>query len=381
MAEAMIRTLHLLPALEEGGVEQSVINTALLEKSLGILPTVVSCGGKMVDELAAAGIAHLSWPMASKNPLTIIRNSRRLATLIRERDIQIVHALSRAPAWSGYLACRQTRTPFITTFAGAYGHKNQLKRWYNSSMIRGAAVLVCSNFVRDHLVTVYGVPSERIRMIPLWLPAAQAVSVTESAKFRHDYNISPENKLVAIVGRLTRWKGHESLIRAISLVEDQTTRLLIVGSPQRDGFEAELKSIARDVGITDRVIFTGGGRDKPGLAYSVADLVVSASTKPETFGLTMLEAASHGLPVVATAHGGALDLVVNQKSGFLVPPGDSAALAAGISNVLRLSPEAYAAMGAEARRHAARFTPDAVAPHLLELYRQLLDTSARGGGR
>jgi glycosyltransferase involved in cell wall biosynthesis len=377
----MIRTLHLLPALEEGGVEQSVINTAILEKSLGMLPTVVSCGGKMVNELDAAGIAHLSWPMASKNPLTIIRNSRRLATLMRERDIHIVHALSRAPAWSGYLACRQTGTPFITTFAGVYGHKNRIKRWYNSSMIRGAAVLVCSNFVRDHVISVYGVPSEHIRMIPLWLPPSQPTSAMEGAEFRKHYNISPENKLVAIVGRLTRRKGHESLIRAISLVDDKTTRLLIVGSPQRDGFEAELKSIARDVGIADRVIFTGGGRDKPHLAYSVADLVVSASTKPETFGLTMLEAASHGLPVVATAHGGALDLVVDRKSGFLVPPGDPAALATGISNVLRLSPDAYAVMSAEARYHAARFTPDAIAPRLMEVYRQLIDKTPWGGVR
>ncbi|MDR3580675.1 MAG: glycosyltransferase family 4 protein [Oryzomonas sp.] len=381
MAEPLIRTLHLLPALDEGGVERSVINTAILEKSLNVLPTVVSCGGKMAIELTAAGIDHLTWPMASKNPLTIIRNAHHLANLIRERDIHIVHAHSRAPAWSGYLAGRLTKTPFVTTFAGAYSHQNWVKRWYNSSMTRGGALFVPSNFVRDHVATVYGVAVERITLMPLWLPPALPVSAIEKEEFRRRCGIPPECKLVTIIGRLTRLKGHELLIRAFSLVENRDARLLIIGTPKREGYETELKSLARRLEVADRVVFAGGGLDKARRAYSISDMVVSSSTKPEAFGLTMLEAASQGLPVVATAHGGALDLVIDRRTGFLVPPNDLAALATGISNVLRLSPEAYATMSAEARSHAASFTHDAVAPHLLEVYRRLLDKGERGAGR
>lgn len=381
MAEPLIRTLHLLPALEEGGVERSVINTTTLEKSLGLLPTVVSCGGKMAGELSAAGIDHITWPLASKNPLTILRNARCLANLIQERGIHIVHAHSRAPAWSGYLACRRTGTPFVTTFAGAYGHQNRIKRWYNSSMTRGGVIFVPSNFMRDHVVTVYGVAADRVVLMPLWLTPARPVSTVEKEEFRRRHRLPPEYRLVAIIGRLTRWKGHEVMIRAFSLVEDRTACLLIIGAPKREGYETELKSLARRLGVADRVVFAGGGQEKAHLAYSVADVVISSSTKPETFGLTMLEAAGHGLPVVATAHGGALDLVIDRKTGFLVSPDNPAALATGISNVLRLSPEAYAAMGTEARHHAARFTPDAVAPNLLEAYRRLLGKGSCETGR
>jgi len=373
----MIRSLHVLPALEEGGVERTVVQEALLEQSLGILPLVVSSGGSMAGELLAAGIEHLTLPMASKNPLTIVLNAQRLATLIRQRQIEIVHAHSRAPAWSAYLACQATKAIFVTTFHGIYSGQNFIKRWYNGVMVRGAAVIAASTQVREHLIAAYGVSLDKVRVIPLWSSPPLPLDAGEMDDFRRQYGLPEEGRVIAMVGRLTRLKGHEVLIRAFALLRDKTSRLLVVGHPKRPGYGDELRALCRALGIADRVVFAGGGTTTAQLAYESADVVVSASLQPESFGLTMLEAACRGIPVVATAHGGALDLVIPGETGFLSPVGDPAALAAGIERVLDLTPGEYRRMGEQARQHGVRFDRKNSGSRLAALYEELLTPTRR----
>jgi glycosyltransferase involved in cell wall biosynthesis len=368
----MIRTLHLVPALHEGGVERSVINTAILEKSLGLLPIVVSAGGRMVHELAEAGIEHLTWPMASKFPLTVLLNVSRLVQLIRGRDIQIVHAHSRAPAWSGVGACKQTGVPLVTTFHGFYSHTGRLKRLYNSAMTRGQAVITPSAFVRDHVMQVYQVPEDKITVIPLWLNHSVVAGADEVVAFRQQYRLNPDQRVICIVGRLTRWKGHTTLIKAFSHITDSNTKLLLVGSADRASYLQELQQLARGLGLTDRVLFAGGGSEKPALAYAVSDIAVSASTRPETFGLSILEAASNGIPLIASGHGGALDLVLDGCSGLLTAPGNPEALADGLNKILQLDQQDFQAMCNAARQHANTFTAKHAGSALMEVYGRLL---------
>lgn len=371
MAEALTRILHIIPALEEGGAERVVVNTAIAEKSHGLQPIVISSGGKMVSELEAAGIEQITWPVASKNPLKIMKNGIRLAALIRERDINIVHVHSRAPAWSGMLACRISNTPLVATFHGVYRHQNIFKRCYNSVMTRADAIIVPSQFVKRHLLQVYNVDPADITIVPPWIGNPVPVSQNDLDEFRRSHGLEDGQPVFCVVGRLSRLKGHEIVLRALTGLGKSNARLLIVGSEQREGYLAELTALTRQLGIADRVVFTGGGSEIPRLAYRVSRAVISASTHPESFGLTMLEAASCGLPAIATAHGGVLDLVVDGKNGWLVPPGDAEALGEAMRQLLRLSDEEYADLCSYARRQAENFASVRSSAELLNVYHRL----------
>ncbi|MBF0245933.1 MAG: glycosyltransferase family 4 protein, partial [Planctomycetes bacterium] len=279
-----IRVLHLLPRLESGGVERTVINEAILQKSLGILPLVISAGGSMVHELQDAEIAHLNWNMASKNPLVILVNAFRLVQLIRHQNIQIVHAHSRAPAWSACLACRIIKARLVTTFSGLYQQRNAFKRWYNSVMTRGDRIIAPSSFVREHIAKYYPHAPGRIAVIPHWIAPPPQATEDEKKCIRQELGIPADLPVIAMVARLTRWKGHSTLLRALEHLRKIDYFLLIVGAPGRAGYERELKTLVEELGLRARVLFTAGP-ERPHQAYAIADLVVSASTRPEAFGL------------------------------------------------------------------------------------------------
>jgi glycosyltransferase involved in cell wall biosynthesis len=372
VADTLTRILHLIPALDEGGAERVVVNTAIMEQAHGLQPIVVSSGGKMVRELEAAGIEHLLLPMASKFPLNILHNGRHLARLIRERNVHLVHVHSRAPSWSGLLASRSTNIPMVATFHGVYRHQNVFKRFYNSSMTRADAILAPSQFIKDHVTQVYNVPANQITLVHPWIHNFNPVSMLDLDEFRRQNRLKEGQAVFCVVGRLSRLKGHEIVLRAFAMLDDFDAILLVAGSEQHKGYMAELGALASELGIIDRVIFTGGNRNIPQLAYGVSRALISASTHPESFGLTVLEAANCGVPALVTAHGGVLDLVTDARNGFLVPPGDPVKLAEAMGKLLRLSDSEYATMSQEARCHAARFKPDAIVPHLLKVYRQLL---------
>ncbi|AJY48118.1 glycosyltransferase family 4 protein [Martelella endophytica] len=367
------RIMQLLPAMGDGGVERGTLEMAEYLAAKGVENWVVSAGGPLVDALIGTGTHHIEMKVGAKSPASILANAVKLARLIDDHQIDIVHARSRAPAWAGYLACMRARCHprFLTTFHGVYGHGNRFKRAYNGVMVKAPIIVANSAFIRDHIISVYGVEDDRIIVAPrgvdtnLFNPQLIAPATLDAT--RAELGGSP---LVAIVGRITEWKGHRYLIEAMALAKNRDFHLAIVGSGN-DTVIAALQTQIADKGLGDRVRITGSRRDIPAV-MAAADLAISSSVRPEAFGRVAIEAQVMGTPVVATAHGGSLETVIDGKTGFLVPPADPQAMADAIDRALA-EPVALAEIGAAARRHVLEnFTVETMLEKEYAAYQRLM---------
>lgn len=369
--------LQVLPALETGGVERGTVDVAAAIVKAGGRAIVASQGGAMVREIERAGAEHVILPLAGKNPFTLRANAKRLASLIEREHVDLVHARSRAPAWSARAAARRTGTPFITTFHGTYNFKTPLKRAYNAIMTKGVAIIAISDFIAEHIKQHYRVPAEKITTIPRGVdidmfdpdkvPAARVVKLAE------DWRLLDGLPVVMLPGRLTRWKGQELFIRAAARLKDRAFIALMVGSDQgRSAYRAELEALTEQLGLQSHVRFVDHCRDMPA-ALLLADVVVSASTDPEAFGRTIVEAQAMGRPVIAPDHGGARETVREGATGWLFRPRDEASLAEAIGRALALDLETRKSMAAAAidnvRMH---FTRARMCDATLKLYRRVL---------
>ena len=368
--------LQVLPALVAGGVERGTVDVAAALVAAGWRPLVASAGGPMTRELERAGVLHFTLPLASKNPFVMRANVGRLAELIREHGVDIVHARSRAPAWSARTAVQRAGAHFLTTFHNAYGGKSWLKRRYNAVMAGGELVIANSNFVADHAASTYGIPRERLRVIHRGVDIArfdpEKVSAERMARLAQDWRLPDGVPVVMLPGRLSRWKGHFILIEAMRRLNRPQIHTLIVGAGDA-AYRAKLDAAIARAGaaVTFRVL--DECRDMPA-AYMLADVVVSASTEPEGFGRIIVEAQAMGRPVVATAHGGAVETVLEGETGWLVPPSDAAALADAIAGALALDAEARSRRAARAIAHVcANFTTAAMVARTIAVYQELLD--------
>ena len=373
--------LQVVPSLGSGGVERGTIEIATALAAAGWTAIVASSGGPMERELARAGIEHIRLPLASKNPLTMRRNVGALVRIIREHRIDIVHARSRAPAWSAWKAARKTGRRFVTTFHNVYGIGAPLKHWYNSVMARGERVIAISDFVARHAAGEYGVAADRLRTIPrgvdMKLFDADRVNGDRVADLANKWRIPDESSVVMLPGRLTRWKGGLDFIEAIAKLDRRDICGVLVGAEQRTGFRRELELQIKRYGLSGQVRIVEDCRDMPA-AYVLADVVVSASTDPEGFGRTIVEAQAMGRPVIATDHGGARETVIPGSTGWLVPPGDTVALAGAIGEALGLDIVSRVALGRRARAHiAAGFTRDTMCARTIDIYEELLFPEAR----
>ncbi|HYL33396.1 MAG TPA: glycosyltransferase family 4 protein, partial [Stellaceae bacterium] len=289
--------LQVLPALVAGGVERGTVDVAAALAAAGWHSLVASAGGPMTRELDRAGAMHFTLPLASKNPFVIHANVGRLAALIRAHEVDIVHARSRAPAWSARAAAQNTGAHFLTTFHNAYGGKSWLKRRYNAVMARGELVIANSNFVADHAAATYGVPRERLRVIHRGVDVTrfdpEKISAERMARLAQEWRLPDGVPVVMLPGRLSRWKGHFVLIDAMKRLNRPQVHALIVGAGGGDGYRARLDSAIAHAGtaVTFRVL--DECRDMPA-AYMLADVVVSASTEPEGFGRVIVEAQAMG---------------------------------------------------------------------------------------
>lgn len=356
-----LRVLQLLPALKEGGVEKSALQMARHLNEKGVSNWIASGGGPLVNEVTSHGTEHLTIKVGRKSPLSIISNAREIARLIDSKEIDVVHALSRAPAWVGLLACRvfaRRRCHFVTTMHGAHGHSNALKRLYNSSIVRGDVVVASSNFIRDHIVQVYGLPPERIIVASRGIDAGifDNTLFTEADRQERRTELVGDKQvpLLVMVGRITALKGHLVLINALSHVTDIPWHMVFVG----DG-NVSVRSSAQaridELGLRERITWTGSRRDIPAI-LAAADLAFSTSIRPEAFGLVSVEAQAMETPVIATDHGGSRETVLHGKTGWLVPPGDAEALAVAIRDALS-DPSRLSEMGRFGRAHVlANFT-------------------------
>lgn len=369
--------LQVLPALVTGGVERGAVDVAVAAKAAGWTSLVASSGGPMVNELERAGVEHITLPLQSKNPLQMHANSNTLAALIDDRGIDIVHARSRAPAWSALRAARRMGAHFVTTFHGTYNAQNFFKRRYNGVMARGERVIAISDFIASHVQERYGADPARIRTVPRGVDVAifdpAAVPAARMIALATAWRLPDGMPVVMLPGRLTRWKGQTVLIDALAELGRSDVRCLIVGSDQgRTGYRDELEAqiAARNLGSVVHLV--DHCRDMPA-AYMLADVVVSASTDPEAFGRVAAEAQAMGRPVVATDHGGSRETVVPGETGWLVRPGSPSELANAIREALGLNARNRAIMAARARAHVLeRFTVARMTEQTLAVYREVL---------
>ncbi len=382
--------LQVLPALNAGGVEQTTLDVAAAVRKAGGRALVASEGGRLTAALAERGGEAIELPLDSKNPLTMAANAGRLAALIKREGVSLVHARSRAPAFSAIAAARRAGVPVVTTYHGVYNAKTALKRWYNGVMTRGDFVIANSDFTRDHLIREHRVDPARVEAIPRGVDLARfdaaAVDADRIAALRADWEIGPEEPrlVLLLAGRLTRWKGQALLIEALGRrrAERGTDDILLVlaGDDQgRTGYRAELYALAAQLGVADAVRIVGHVADMPA-AYLAADAAAAPSLEPEAFGRTAVEPQAMGRPVLAADHGAVRETVVDGETGWRVAPGDVDAWAAALQALVEAGPDRRAAIEAAGiARVRALFSLQRMTDLTLAVYRRLL--AERGGAR
>jgi glycosyltransferase involved in cell wall biosynthesis len=372
------RVLQVLPALETGGVERGTVEMVQALVGIGAAALVASAGGRMVAQVERAGGHHVAMALMTKDPVNILFNGARLGRLIQTQGVGLVHARSRAPAWSALLAARRARLPFVTTWHGVYSEGLPGKHLYNSVMARGDRVIAISNYVAAQVARGYGVDVARLRVIPRGVDPdvfdPGRVKGDRVHKLAQAWRVPTGARIVVLPARLTRWKGAEVLLEAVARLKRPDVYCVLVGSDQgRLAFAKALEKKATKLGIGGQLRLAGHCDDMPA-AMMLADVVVSASLKPEPFGRAVIEGQAMGRPVVAFNHGGAAETVLNGTTGVLVPPGDAAGLSVAIGGLLGLPPEAAASLGWRARQAVLTgFTTAAMQRATLEVYAELLE--------
>jgi len=304
-------------------------------------------------------------------------NIDRIGQIVQQRGVDIVHARSRAPAWSALFAARRAGVRFVTTFHGTYNIGNPAKRWYNSVMARGDRIIVASQFIAEHVTREYAATPALIRHIPRGIDLDRfdpaKVSAPRLATLAKEWRIADGVPVVMLPGRLTRWKGQAVLIDAIAQRGRKDLRCLLVGSDQgRGAYRRELEQRIAQHGLETVVHIIDQCNDMPA-AYKLADLVVSASTDPEAFGRVSVEAQAMGKPVVATDHGGSRETVLDGETGWLIQPGNVRQLAQAIDAGLGLDTAARAAIASRAMQFVREtFPKQLMCARTLDVYREVL---------
>ena len=386
---APVTILQVVPRLDTGGSELATLEIAEALTRAGGRALVATEGGRMAKAIVQGGGEVIEMPVSSKNPLTIWRNAGRLARLIQERDVDLIHARSRAPAWSAFLAARRTGIPFVTTYHGAYGEFGPIKAFYNSVMGRGDLVIANSRYTAHLMASQRGVSQERIRTIFRGVEGAvfDPVSVPPGpvAKLRERWGISPDTKIVMQAARLTGLKGQRDTIEAAALLNregalDGAVVIFAGDAHGKDAYREELIERIKRHRLEDKVRLVGHCADMP-VAFLASHVALVPSLVAETFGRTSIEAQAMGCPVIVSSLGALPETIVSAEqssdrfTGWLVAPANPASLADRIHTALTLSPEDRAEIGLRARAHvAANFALAQMQHKTLEVYDELLGT-------
>jgi glycosyltransferase involved in cell wall biosynthesis len=300
--------LQIIPRLDTGGAERTVIEVAEAVTRAGGKALVAAEGGRLAGELEAAGGELIPFPAGAKNPLTILANARRLERLIAARGVSLVHARSRAPAWSALLAARRARVPFVTTYHGVYNQRSAIKSWYNSVMARGDVVIANSHYTAGIVAARHGTPGDRLTIIHRGVDLARfdpgAVSADRIAALRASWGVDPRARLVVQAARLTRWKGQHVIVGAAARLKEDPefgdVVFILAGDDQgRTAYAQELADRIEALGLAGRVRLTGHCDDVPA-AFLTAAAAVVASIEPEAFGRASAEAQAMGCPVIVS---------------------------------------------------------------------------------
>ncbi|MFA7293896.1 MAG: lipopolysaccharide heptosyltransferase II [Candidatus Omnitrophota bacterium] len=358
-----MKILQILPELNVGGVETGTLDLSKYLVRLGHKVVVVSAGGVLVKELEASGAKHYTLAVHKKSIFLMYKLIPLLAEIIKQEEIEIVHARSRVPAWIAYFACRRTKAVFITTCHGYYK-----KHFFSIVMGWAKRVIVLSNVIARHMIEDFGVPHERIRLVPRSVDLERFKYLDPKSKRKDEFN-------VGIIGRITPLKGHLHFIKAMARISRVVPRLKIwiVGDApaSKEAYKEEVQVLVRRLGLWHCTEFLGTQRDIPGILAHL-DLVVLATTTHEAFGRVVVEAQASGVPVVATKVGGVIDIIEDGKNGLLVPPGDHKSMA---NAILRIYEDTQLARSLAENAYAKikeKYTVELMVKNTLDVYRDAL---------
>ena len=376
--------LQILPRLDAGGAERTTIDVAAAIVQAGGRALVACDGGRLVSELQVLGGVWLPFPAAAKNPFRMLYNVRKLARLIVDERVDVVHARSRAPAWVALGATRIVERPLVTTYHGAYAGGSALKLRYNSVMARGDAVIANSHYTADSIEKLFPFARDKLRVIyrgaNLSAFSAGAVDPARVTQLREAWGVAPHERVVLLAARLTGWKGQRVLIEAAAKLQLEGVRYVLAGDPQgRDGYVREIDRLIEARGLRSVVSRVGHCRDMPA-AFLAASIVAVPSTEPEAFGRSAVEAQAMGTPVVVSDLGAVPETVLappevgaEARTGWRVPAGDVDALAQALKAALSLGATARDALARRARAHVeSHFSLEQMTRDTLDVYGALL---------
>ncbi len=380
-----IKVLQVIPKLGYGGAETGCYDIAHYLAEKNCKSFIATSGGPLLKFVKRKKVTIFRLPVHSKNPILIFFNTIILTLLILINNINIVHARSRAPAWSCYLACLITRRNFVTTFHGTYNFKNNIKKFYNGIMLRSKLTIAGSNFIFDHISENYSNYLSRekklrviYRGINLEYYNQKNISILKQEKIKSEWQLQPGIFTILLPGRLTKWKGQDKFIEALNiLMEDYDNpnfQAIVLGSDQgRKVYKKKLIDLVQRYRLSKKIKFVDNCKEMP-LAYSLADVVVSASTEPEAFGRVSVEAQSMGKLIIASNLGGSKETILNKKSGFLYKYDDPRELAKNLNTAMELGPDALNSMGIEGRKNVTKkFDVEAMCDSTLREYKKLLN--------
>ena len=357
-----LKVLQVIPKLGYGGAETGCYDVAHYLPENNCESFIVTSGGELLKFIDKQKVKVIRLPVQSKNPLLIIINFIALVGIILFNNISIVHARSRAPAWSCLLATKITGRKFVTTFHGTYNFKNILKKFYNSVMVRSHLIIAGSNFIFSHVKENYSKNLSASKKLMVIFRGINVDYFDSSTKIESDekkllkkWGIEKDKKILLLPGRLTTWKGQEVFIEAVNLVNLQlgyeAFYAVILGSDQgRDLYKKKLIRLTEQYRMTGQIRFIDHCKDMA-LAYKVSDIIVSASIEPEAFGRVSVEAQSMEKPIIASNIGGSNETIVDEKTGFLFDSGSAKSLSQKILKVLTMDETSLKSIGIEGRKN------------------------------
>ena len=357
-----LKVLQVIPRLGNGGAETGCYDLAHYLHENNCLSYIVTSGGELTQYINKKKVKLIRLPVQSKNPILILLNTIILTILILILNIDIVHARSRAPAWSCLIATKITRRKFVTTFHGTYNFNSSIKKFYNSVMVRSDLIIAGSNFIFSHIKDNYSAylkPEKKFLVIFRGINTEyfdpKKIKESDKLLLKKKWKIEDNKKIILLPGRLTSWKGQEMFIEAISklkkIIIDTEFVAIILGSDQgRDVYKKKLLRLVDQFRLVNEIKFVENIKLMP-IAYEISDIIVSSSIEPEAFGRVSVEAQSMEKPIIASNIGGSKETIINEKSGFLFEVGNPDKLCEKIAEILNLSEVTLNGIGVEARKN------------------------------
>ena len=379
------KVLQVIPKLGYGGAETGCYDLAHYLNEVGCKSYIITSGGELIKYIDKKKVTLIKLPVHSKNPLLILVNSILISFIILFLNISIVHARSRAPAWSCYFATKITRRKFVTTFHGTYNFQNKIKKFYNSIMVKSDLLIAGSNFIFSHIHENYSKylnPKKKFLVIFRGINTEyfdpNNIKQDDIIKLKNLWKLDKNKKIILLPGRLTSWKGQEMFIESLNIFRSTNPEIdfmaIILGTDQgRTVFRKKLENLVQQYDLTKNIKFVDHCKKMP-LAYYLSDVVVSSSIEPEAFGRVSIEAQSMKKPIIASNIGGSNETIIDNKTGLLFESGNPQALSNKLKEIIKLDTLTLDLMGNEGRKNVLnRFNIEKMCFNTYSEYKKLIN--------